>query len=153
MFRVCTSITGKLSQRHQQLVSRNPMFKGLKRNTEDRTRTLYKLFPSWPHLALDFISLCLRLDPSHRATSVELIRHLYFTHDRFSEHFLPILKAKVQEQFEGNPLLQKRQVTVFLNSAARKVHECGHTDLADFKGNLFVMIKVLISLCHNLGHS
>jgi serine/threonine protein kinase len=129
------------------------MFKGLKRNTEDRARSLYKLFPNWPHLALDFISLSLRLDPSHRPTSIELIRHLYFTHDHFSEHFLPILRAKIQEQFEGNPLLQKRRVTVFVNSAARKAHECGNTDLTDFKGNPLVMMKVLISLWHSLGYS
>lgn len=129
------SVAGKLSQRHQQLVSRNPMFKGLKRNTEDRARSLYKLFPNWPHLALDFISLCLRLDPSHRPTALELIRHPYFTHDHFSERFLPVLRAKIQEQFEGNPLLQKRQVADFMNSATRKSRECGNIDPTDFKGN------------------
>jgi serine/threonine protein kinase len=122
------------------------MFKELKRNTEDRAQSLYKLFPSWPHLALDFISQCLRLDPSHHPSSVELIRHLYFTHDHFSENFLPILKAKIREEFQRNPLLQKNQVTTFLNSAAQRLHECGITDLTDSKGDLFMTTEVLILL-------
>ncbi|XP_069705463.1 cyclin-dependent kinase-like 2 isoform X2 [Periplaneta americana] len=127
-------LLGKLSHRHQQLVARNPMFKGLKKGSEDGVRSLYKLFPGWPHLALDFISLCLKLDPVHRPSSSELIRHLYFTHDNFSEHFLPILRAKVQEEFQDNPLLQKYQASIVVNSAARKTRERGGSDINDYKG-------------------
>jgi hypothetical protein len=76
---------------------------------------------------------------------MELIRHLYFTHDHFSEHFLPILRAKVQEEFQGNPLLQKYQAAAFVNSAAQKTRECGNSDLTDAKGNLFAVTEVLIS--------
>jgi cyclin-dependent kinase-like len=111
------------------------MFRGLKRGTEDRARSLYKLFPTWPPLALDFISQSLRLDPSHRSTSTELIHHLYFTHDHFSEHFLPILRAKMQQEFQGNPLLHKHKAAIFVDSSAQRVHELGNSDMIDSKGN------------------
>jgi cyclin-dependent kinase-like len=113
------------------------MFKGLKRSTEDRARSLYKLFPTWPPSALDFISQCLRLDPSHRSTSAELIHHLYFTHDNFSEHFLPILRAKIQQEFQSNPLLQKYEAAIFVDSSVRKAHELRNSDVIDSKGNSF----------------
>lgn len=136
-FRARMRVTGKLSQRHQQLVSCKPMFKGLKRGTEDRARSLYKLFPAWPPLALDFISQCLRLDPSHRSTTTELLHHLYFTHDHFSEHFLPILRAKIQQEFQGNPLLQKYDTAILVDSSARKAQEFVNSDMIDSKGNSF----------------
>jgi cyclin-dependent kinase-like len=113
------------------------MFRGLKRSTEDRARSLYKLFPAWPPLALGFTSQCLRLDPSHRSSSTELIHHLYFTHDHFSDNFLPILRAKIQQEFQGNPLLQKYETAIFVDSSARKAHELGHNDMIDSKGNFF----------------
>ncbi|PNF28008.1 Cyclin-dependent kinase-like 2 [Cryptotermes secundus] len=129
-----TKLLGKLSSRHQQLVSRNAMFKGLKRSTEDRARSLYKLFPAWPPLALDFVSQCLRLDPSHRSTSTELIQHLYFTDDHFSEHFLPLLREKIQQEFQGNPLLQKYEAAFLVDSSARKARGFANSNMIDSKG-------------------
>ena len=116
---------GKLSHRHQQFVLRNPMLKGLKKGLEEGARSLYKMFSNWPKLALDMVTLCLKLDPAQRLTSSELIRHPLFTHDRFSERFLPILRAKIQEEFQGNPLLQKYQSSPLRSSAAKKTRERG----------------------------
>jgi len=128
-------VAGKLSQRHQQLLSRNPMLKGLKRSIEEGARSLQKLFPSWPPLALDFISQCLRMDPSHRSTSMELIRHLYFTHDHFSEYFLPILRSKMQEELQGNPLLQKYEAAILFDSTARNERDSALSGVHNSKGN------------------
>ena len=152
IFTVNVYVVGKLSQRHQQLLSRNPMFKGLKRSTEEGARSLQKLYPNWPPLALDFSSQCLRLDPSIRYTSMELIRHLYFTHDQFSERFLPILRAKMQEEFQGNPLLRKYEAAIFVDSTARNERECVQSGVNNSKGNP-IYTPVLTSLLCVAGYS
>ncbi|XP_034256873.1 putative glycogen synthase kinase-3 homolog [Thrips palmi] len=92
-------VLGRLSPRHQQLAARNPMLRGLKRGS--------LLFPSWPRLALDAVSLCLRLDPAHRPAAETLLRHPYFSHDRFPDRFVPELRAKVQQEYSSNPLLRR----------------------------------------------
>nr|CAD7589127.1 unnamed protein product [Timema genevievae] len=119
-------LLGKLSPRHQTMVARNPMFKGLKKSgggnevEEGSARSLFKLFPSWPHVALDLLTLCLKLDPNQRPNSGELMVHSYFTQDRFSERFLSELRTKIQQEFQGNPLLRKYQTTLVVSSAVRK---------------------------------
>jgi hypothetical protein len=152
IFTVYVCVAGKLSQRHQQLLSRNPMFKGLKRSTEEGVRSLQKLFPNWPPLALDFISQCLRMDPSHRSTSMELIRHLFFTHDHFSEYFLPILRSKLQEELQGNPLLQKYEAAIFFDSAARNEHDSALSGVNSSKGNR-IYTSVFSILCFSFFSS
>lgn len=42
-----------------------------------------------------------------RPSSGHLLEHPYFTHDSFAEDFLPELKIKVEQEFQGNPLLNK----------------------------------------------
>jgi len=145
IFTVSVCVAGKLSQRHQQLLSRNPMLKGLKRSNEEGARSLQKLFPNWPPLALDFISQCLRMDPSQRSTSMELIRHLYFTHDHFSQYFLPILRSKMQEELQGNPLLQKYEAAIFFDSTARNERDSALSGMHNSKGN-HIYTPVLTSL-------
>nr|CAD7400465.1 unnamed protein product [Timema cristinae] len=119
-------LLGKLSPRHQAMVARNPMFKGLKKSgggnevEEGSARSLFKLFPSWPHVALDLLTLCLKLDPNQRPNSGELMVHSYFTQERFSERFLSELRSKIQQEFQGNPLLRKYQTTLVVSSAVRK---------------------------------
>ena len=138
--------TGKLPHRHQQFVFRNPMLKGLKRTTEDGMRSLYKMFPNWPKVALDIIKLCLKMDPAQRPSSSELLRHPFFTHDRFSEHFLPVLRAKIQEEFEGNPLLQKYRSSPLMSSAAKKTQERGPSELSGQKTNITNLMNLAIKV-------
>ncbi|KAJ9591982.1 hypothetical protein L9F63_001494 [Diploptera punctata] len=109
---------------------RNPMLKGLKKGMEEGARSLYKMFPNWSKLSLDFVTLCLKLDPAQRPISSELIRHPFFNHDRFSEHFLPVLRAKIQDEFQGNPLLQKYQTSPIVRSAAKIPRERGPSELS-----------------------
>ena len=120
------------------------MLKGLKKGMEEGVRSLYKMFSNWPKLTLDMMTLCLKLDPAQRPTTSELLRHPFFTHDRFSEHFLPILRSKIQEEFQGNPLLQKHQSSPHVSSAAKKTRERG-TEVSGMKlYYCFLINKVLI---------
>ncbi|XP_066991708.2 cyclin-dependent kinase-like 2 [Anabrus simplex] len=100
-------LLGKLSNRHQPLIARNPDFKGLKQHFEDGIRALSKKFPSWPNITVDFLAACLKMDPLLRPCSGELLKHTYFVHDRFPDRFLPELRAKIEQEFKSNPLLQK----------------------------------------------
>ncbi|XP_065352812.1 cyclin-dependent kinase-like 2 [Cloeon dipterum] len=103
-----TKALGKLSNKHQHLISRNPMFKGMRVGSAVTPANLYEMFPTWPRLSLDFTSACLRLDPNSRPPTGELLQHTYFTHDGFPGAFLPELKARMQQECQNNPLLSRR---------------------------------------------
>ncbi|KAJ1522135.1 hypothetical protein ONE63_002446 [Megalurothrips usitatus] len=150
-----TKVLGKLSPRHQQLAARNPMLRGLKRGAlgggpaqaagpgaapaagavpptqppvDEGARSLAQLFPSWPRLALDAVALCLRLDPAHRPPAEQLLRHPYFTHDRFPDRFVPELRAKVQQEYSSNPLLRRLHGSGTSITSARSTGHDGHED-------------------------
>lgn len=110
-------VMGKMSQRHQQLIGRNPMYKGLKRN-EEGTKSLGALFPDWSLSTLDFLGCCLKMDPQLRPTTSDLLRHLYLTKDNFSETFLPELRQRILQESQNNPLFRK-----FQGSAPRRTKE------------------------------
>jgi hypothetical protein len=76
---------------------------------------------------------------------MELIRHLYFTHDHFSEYFIPILRSKLQEELQGNPLLQKYEAAIFFDAAARNERASALSGVNGSKGNR-VCVPVLTSL-------
>ncbi|XP_059477482.1 cyclin-dependent kinase-like 2 [Neocloeon triangulifer] len=118
-----TKALGKLSNKHQHLISRNPMFKGMRIGSAVTPANLYDMFPSWPRLSLDFTSACLRLDPNSRPPTSELLQHTYFNHDGFPGAFLPELRARMQQECQNNPLLSRR----FSNTAnsARSVRGDG----------------------------
>uniref|UniRef100_A0A1B6F466 cyclin-dependent kinase n=1 Tax=Cuerna arida TaxID=1464854 RepID=A0A1B6F466_9HEMI len=119
-------LLGKLCLRHQQLIAKNPLLKEMRKSTLEQAdeianplRCLYKLFPSWSNLTLDIVSLCLRLDPCQRPTSMQLLQHSYFTHDSFAESFVPELRKKIEQEFQGNPLLSKFYLQ-FMDPCAEK---------------------------------
>jgi hypothetical protein len=109
MYIDASNVTGKLAPRHQQLVARNPMFKGMRVSSATHVgASLYDMFPTWPRLALDLTAACLRLDPTLRPATSELLQHLYFTVDNFPAVFLPELRARIQQECMANPLLSRR---------------------------------------------
>lgn len=110
-------VMGRLSQRHQQLMVRNPMYRGLKRS-EEGTKNLGTIFPNWSLSALDFLGSCLKMDPQLRPTTSELLRHLYLIEDNFTETFLPELRQRIVRESQSNPLLRK-----FQGSAPRRTKE------------------------------
>ncbi|KAJ8928737.1 hypothetical protein NQ314_018662 [Rhamnusium bicolor] len=84
----------------------------------DNSVGLYKFFASWPLQAIDFLSGCMKMDPHHRLTADELIKHTYFTHDRFPQKFLPALREKVNIEF-NNPLLRKFKTEILMSTDKR----------------------------------
>lgn len=113
-------VMGKLSTKHQQLVARNPMFKGLKRTCDDGGKPLSKIFPSWSPFALEFVGCCLKMDPTLRPCSSELLKHPFIVKDNFAEQFLPELRQRIIQEFQCNPLLRKYQSAVLLGSGPRR---------------------------------
>lgn len=105
---------GKPCSRHQHLMSKSTQLRGMVKSPNE-TSGLYKNFPSWSLHAIDFISGCMKMDPQQRLTADELLKHSYFTHDRFPQKFLPALREKVNIEF-NNPLLRKFKTEVLMST-------------------------------------
>jgi hypothetical protein len=58
----------------------------------------------------------------------------------------------MQEEFQGNPLLQKYEAAIFFDSAAQNERECVHSGVNSSKGNPIYM-PVLTSVLCVLGYS
>lgn len=99
-------VLGKPNMRHQLLISRNTMFKGMK---QEQNSSLAQLFPDWNRDSLDFVTQCLRMDTSARPDTATLLKHELFTRDDFLEYFMPELRAKMNKEVQNNPLLKRMQ--------------------------------------------
>lgn len=98
-------VVGKLNARHQLLVTRNAMFKGMK---QEQNTSLHQMFPDWTHDALDFLQQCLKMDgQQQRPDTATLLVHDLFTGDNFHETFLVEMRAKLQQEMQGTPLLKR----------------------------------------------
>ncbi|KAK5641354.1 hypothetical protein RI129_009901 [Pyrocoelia pectoralis] len=111
-------LLGKPCLKHLQLMSKSDQMRGLIKSAAPDSSGLYKHFSSWEHISLNFLAMCLRMDPNTRPSADELLRHKYFTHDKFSKQFLPKLREKIIKEFSGNPLLRKLKTDV-INSTDR----------------------------------
>lgn len=97
-------VLGKLNSRHQNLITRNAMFKGMK---QEQNSSLLQLFPDWNRDCLDFLSQCLKMDAAQRPDTNKLLKHDLFTRDSFLDSFLAELRAKLNQEMQGNPLLKR----------------------------------------------
>lgn len=105
---------GKPCVRHQQLMLKNTQLKPMiKAPTSDNC--LYKAFPLWSLQAIDFLSGCVKMDPNQRLTAEDILKHSYFTHDRFPQRFLPALREKVNAEF-NSPLLRKFKTEILMST-------------------------------------
>lgn len=111
-------VLGSLSARHQILVAKNSMFKGMK---QEQSGTLIELFPDWCRAGLDFLTQCLRMDGNLRPTTDKLLKHELFTQDDFLEKFPTELQTKINQEMQDNPLL--RRIASLSSSSGRKSHE------------------------------
>lgn len=97
-------VLGRLNSRHQNLITRNTMFKGMK---QEQNTSLHELFPDWNRDCLDFLAQCLKMDGNQRPDTSKLLKHDLFTRDKFVETFLVELKGKLAQEMVGNPLLKR----------------------------------------------
>lgn len=98
-------------------MTKNTQLRSLKRPSHLEHSTLYKIFPNWSLLAVDFLCCCTKMDPQYRPSAEELLKHNYFIHDRFPEKFIPALREKVRIEFNENPLLRKFKADIFMSSS------------------------------------
>lgn len=99
-------ILGKVNARHQLLITRNTMFKGMK---QEHNCSLAQLFPDWNRDSLQFLNQCLKMDGAARPDTTKLLKHDLFTRDDFVDTFLPELRSKLHQELQGNPLLKRLQ--------------------------------------------
>lgn len=97
-------ILGKVNHRHQLLITRNTMFKGMK---QDQNSSLMQMFPEWNRDSLNFLSQCLKMDGALRPDTTKLLKHDLFTRDDFVDSFMPELRSKLSQELQGNPLLKR----------------------------------------------
>ncbi|TGZ75208.1 hypothetical protein CRM22_000518 [Opisthorchis felineus] len=102
---------GNLSEKHQLVFKRNPLFSGMRipavRDVVPLERRLNKVRKS----TLEFIKECLRLDANDRANASALLRSNYFTRDNFSTFFTEELKRLVQYENLTNDWTQSPKAT------------------------------------------
>lgn len=97
-------VLGKLNARHQILIMRNAMFKGMK---QEQNTSLQQLFPEWNRDCLDFLTDCLKMDGAVRPDTATLLNHDLFVRDNFLESFLAELRTKLSQEMQVNPLLSR----------------------------------------------
>lgn len=81
-------------------------FQDLIETPTDRRVNFNEMFPSWSLQAADFLNNCMKMNPGQRLTADELLKHVYFLQDNFSQRFLVTLKKKIDLEC-CNPLLRK----------------------------------------------
>lgn len=97
-------VLGKLSSRHQILIMRNAMFKGMK---QEQNTSLTQLFPNWNRDSIDFLAQCLKMDGIARPDTSKLLKHDLFVRDNFLDNFLSELRTKLAQEMQVNPLLKR----------------------------------------------
>ncbi|XP_030758584.1 cyclin-dependent kinase-like 1 isoform X2 [Sitophilus oryzae] len=106
---------GRPCLRHQHLMSKNSQLRPIIKTPSQDTVGFYKLFQTWPLIAIDFLNGCTKMDPQERLTAEEMLKHVFFTHDKFPQRFLPALREKVNIEFSA-PLLRKLKSEVLLST-------------------------------------
>lgn len=98
-----------------QLVSKNAQLKTALKIPNDDYIGLYEHFSTWSLQAIEFLNGCMKMDPQQRLPADDLLRHNYFTHDRFPQRFLPSLREKVNIEF-SSPLLRKFKTEIIMST-------------------------------------
>ncbi|XP_012524644.1 cyclin-dependent kinase-like 4 [Monomorium pharaonis] len=73
-----------------------------------RSTTLRDLFSTWTPVAIDFLTQCLRIDPTVRPKCLVLLQHPFFLQDGFADRFLGELQRLVAKESAMNLLGTKR---------------------------------------------
>lgn len=78
---------GNLTPRHVEIFLTNPLYVGVRIPEIGKITPLPSKLPMASPAALLLLQQTLLYDPDLRPSSKELMQHLYFTHDRFSDRF------------------------------------------------------------------
>ena len=101
-------VSGSLSNRHKELIAKNPIFSGVNVSNNQPTG-LKASFPTWSDYSMNFVIACLNVEPSKRPHTEDLMNYSVFSHDNFNIWWLQDLQFKLQEEFSSNPLLKIRK--------------------------------------------
>ncbi|KAK2863293.1 hypothetical protein Q5P01_002826 [Channa striata] len=88
---------GNLTDHHQMLFYRNPVFSGVQLPECCGRIPLEERFATITPTALDLAQSCLQIDPEGRAHCSELLEHPLFTKDSFHIRFLDDLNARIEK--------------------------------------------------------
>ena len=129
-----TKLLGPLSNKHRQIISKNPMFNGLSAPNSQGQKSIKNLFPTWSQESLSFVKTCLNLEPSARSVNIffffwpffhfcqqcnndslqtctELLKTSLFTNDNFHITYPNQLKAKIQYEFGNQPIGTHKRIS------------------------------------------
>lgn len=74
---------------------------------QEQNSSLVQLFPDWNSDSLDFLTNCLKMETNSRPDTTSLLNDNLFIRDNFLEEFLPELKNKISQEYQGNSLLKR----------------------------------------------
>ncbi|XP_032885197.1 cyclin-dependent kinase-like 3 [Amblyraja radiata] len=103
---------GNLTPRLKSLFSKNPTFAGACLPDVQRPESPEKKLSKCNPLLTQLVKKCLQMDADKRASSIELLKHEYFTADGFSEKFIPEIQAQVLKDMKDNPLLIRKRKNI-----------------------------------------
>ena len=85
-----TKLLGPLSNKHRQIISKNPMFNGLSAPNSQGQKSIKNLFPTWSQESLSFVKTCLNLEPSARSVNIfffTFVNNVIMTHYRHVRNY------------------------------------------------------------------
>jgi len=92
---------GDLLPRHMSIYDSNAFFKGIQLEAPDYYEPLEEKMQGVTLQAMNFLKMCLNMDPCKRSTCEDLLNHSYF--DGFREWFEPELARLVNLEKKSNP--------------------------------------------------
>lgn len=131
-----TKVLGGLCTKHQLLMGRNVPGRMLRLTSADElvscpqtgVTSIWKLFPTWDGLTIDFLAQCLRMDPDLRPKCSTLLQHLFFTQNGYADKLQAELQKSVAKETAMKPLMVKRseEKRLCFLSAGAPPRDCRH---------------------------
>jgi len=101
-----TKYLGSLTQRHQDVFHRNPLFTGMRLPNVKNPESFSKKFPQITQSAKDLIQKALSMEASQRPSCLEMMKHNFYQRANFATNFLEELQQKVEKETKSNPFLK-----------------------------------------------
>ncbi|KAJ3335289.1 Cyclin-dependent kinase-like 3, partial [Kappamyces sp. JEL0680] len=117
LYRIMKSL-GQLTQRHTEIFLRNPLFVGVRIPEVGKITPLSSKMPHISHSAMTWLQATLIYDPDHRATTIDMMNHPYFTEDRFPERYEPELHQTIEmeREKEQSERMRRKRAKKFMDN-------------------------------------